>query len=83
MRLSLPAHMHAAGSVAALFDFNLETTPVQLRTILFQTRDPTGRGISSYLVVRVAVQVRRQGARRDRNTSATVTARMIVPFSTS
>ena len=53
MRLSLPAHMHAAGSVAALFDFNLETTPVQLRTILFQTRDPTGRGISSYLVVLV------------------------------
>jgi len=41
--------MHAAGSVAALFDFNLDTTPVQLHTILFQTRDPTGRGISSYL----------------------------------
>jgi hypothetical protein len=47
MRLSPPAHMHVAGSVAVLL--NLDTLPVQLRTTLFQTGDPTGRGISSYL----------------------------------
>ena len=41
------AHMHPAGSVAVLV--NLDTTPVQLRTKLFQTGDPPGRGISSYL----------------------------------
>ena len=40
--------MHAAGSVADLF--NLDTTPVQLHTTTFQTGDSTGRGISSYLV---------------------------------
>jgi len=39
--------MHPAGSVAVLL--NLDTTPVQLRTKLFQTGDPPGRGISSYL----------------------------------
>ena len=40
--------MHAAGSVADLF--NLDTTPVQLHPTTFQTGDTTGRGISSYLV---------------------------------
>jgi len=48
MRFSQPAQMHAAGSVADLF--NLDTTPVQLHTTTFQTGDTTGRGISSYLV---------------------------------
>ena len=47
MRFSHPL-MHAAGSVADLF--NLDTTPVQLHTTTFQTGDTTGRGISSYLV---------------------------------
>jgi hypothetical protein len=35
MRLSLPAHMHTAGSVDVLL--NLDTTPVQLHTTPFQT----------------------------------------------
>jgi hypothetical protein len=51
--LSPSAHIYPAGSVAA--PFNLDTTPVQLRTTLIQTGDPTGRGISSYLVVLVSI----------------------------
>jgi hypothetical protein len=47
MRLSPSAHIHPGGSAGVLL--NLETTPDQLRTTLFQTGDPTGRGISSYL----------------------------------
>ena len=43
------AHIHPAGSVAVLI--NLDTTPVQLRTTLIQTADPTGARNSSYLVV--------------------------------
>jgi len=45
--LSPSPHIHPATPVAVLL--NLATTPVQLRTKLFQTGDPTGRGISSYL----------------------------------